>query len=78
VRHDRALVGGGHGRLAWHCPTLLKRPDIAQWSRTVIIGRSWIVKWTSWFLRTEIHLSPVSDTWLRAHQGDWNKHGVDV
>lgn len=46
--------------------------------RAVITGHPWIARWSSWLLGTRIHVSPVSNEWLRAHRQSWNKHRVDV
>jgi hypothetical protein len=76
--HDRALVGRGRPRLEPEGPTPDMRADIGSLLRKVTSGHPWIARWSSWILGTEIHISPMSDMWLRAHESDWNKHGVDV
>jgi hypothetical protein len=52
--------------------------DIGLLLRKVTSGHSSIARWSSWFLGSEIHVSPLSGTWLRVHETDWNKHGMDV
>jgi hypothetical protein len=46
--------------------------------RKVTGGHSWIARWSSWLFGTEIQVAPMSGTWLRAHENDWDKHGVDI
>ena len=78
VLRDRALVDRDRRRLEWDWPTTLVGVDIGPFLREVTKGHSPIARWMSWLLRGEIHVSPMSGTWLRAHEDDWNKHGVDV
>jgi hypothetical protein len=56
----------------------LMEADIGSWLRQGTSRHSWIARWSSWLLGTEIRVSPMSDTWLRAHENDRSKHGVDV
>jgi hypothetical protein len=78
VLHDRALVDHGRRRLESNGPTSFIGVDIGALLQQVTSGRSSIAKWWSWLLGWEIHVSPLSDTWLRAQEADSNKHGVDV
>jgi hypothetical protein len=52
--------------------------DIGPLLRKATSGHSWIAKWSSWLLGTQIQVSPMSGTWLRAHEADWSKHDMDV
>jgi hypothetical protein len=78
VLHDRALVDHGRRRLDPNGPTPFIRVEIAALLRKVTSGHSSIASWWLWLIGREIHVSPLSDTWLRAHEADWNKHDVDV
>jgi hypothetical protein len=77
VLHDRALVGHARPRLD-SCPTPSMGGDIGPLLRKATSGHSWIAKWSSWLLGTQIQVSPMSGTWLRAHEADWSKHDMDV
>jgi len=41
-------------------------------------GHDSIVRWASRLFGGGFHVSPVSSTWLRSHEADYNKHGADV
>jgi hypothetical protein len=43
--------------------------------RAATSAHPWIATWTSWLLGTKVYVSRMSDTWLRTHAGDWDKHG---
>jgi hypothetical protein len=77
VLHDRALADHGRRRLDPNGPTPFG-VEIAALLRKVTSGHSSIASWWLWLIGREIHVSPLSDTWLRAHEADWNKHDVDV
>jgi hypothetical protein len=76
--HDRALVDRRRPRIESDGPTPLMGADLGPLVRKVTGGHSWIARWSSWLLGTEIHVSPLSELWLRAHEDDWSKHGVDL
>jgi hypothetical protein len=76
--NHRALVDDGHARLESDGPKPFLGADIQPWLRKVISRRSWIARWSSWLFGTAIHVSPVSGTWLRAFEDDWNKRGADI
>jgi hypothetical protein len=74
---DRALVDRGLPHLGSDSRTPPMGVDLRSLVRQVTSRHSWIVKWSSWLLDVRIHVSPVSDKWLRTHEADWNKHGMD-
>ena len=76
--HDPASLDHGRPRLESECPAPFGGAVIALLLRKVTDGRPWIAKWSAWLLGTAIHVSPISGTWLRAHEHDWNKHRADV
>jgi hypothetical protein len=78
VVHDHALIDHRRRRLEPDCPTPLMGAEVRPWLRKVTGGHSWIARWSSWLFGTEIQVAPMSGTWLRAHENDWDKHGVDV
>jgi hypothetical protein len=78
LMRDPALVDHGRPPVESGGRTLLMGADIWPFLRKVTSGHSWIARWSSWLLGTEIHVSAMSDAWLRVHEDDWNKHGVDV
>jgi hypothetical protein len=78
VLHDRTLVDHGRHRLESNDPTPFTGVDIGALLREVTSRHSSIASWWLWFLGREIHVSPMSSTWLRAHEADWNKHDMDV
>jgi hypothetical protein len=58
-------------------PTASIGAELRALVRKVSGGDSWSARWSSWLLGTEIQVSRVSDTWLRTHADDWDKHGGD-
>lgn len=80
VTHDRALVDQRQRRIEFgHWPMLLPLGDeLRLLVRKAATGRGSILRWSSRLLGRGIHLSPMSDTWLRSHEADHNKRGADV
>jgi hypothetical protein len=52
--------------------------DIGPLLRKVTSRHPSLVWWSSWLLGRDIYVPPMSDAWLRTHEEDWNKHGVDL
>lgn len=72
--HDRALVDHGRRRLESSGPMPFMGVELGALFRKVTSGHTSIASWWLWVFGREIHVSPMSDTWLRAHEADWNKH----
>jgi hypothetical protein len=73
--YDRALVEHERREPESDCPTtLILGVEMGPLLRKMASGHASIVRWSSWLLEMEIHVSPMSGTWLRAHEADWNKH----
>ena len=77
--HDGALIDYRQSRIkSSYWPTLLPLGDeLTLLVRTVAAGRSSMIRWSSRLLRRGIHVSPMSDTWLRMHEADDSKHGAE-
>jgi hypothetical protein len=76
--HDSALVDHGRPAFESHHPVPIMGAGNARSLRKTTSGHSWIARWSSWLFCTEIHVSPMSDTWLRAHEDDSTKHGLHI
>lgn len=76
---DRALVDHRRRRRESNCPTpLTLGVEIGPLLRKVASGHRSIVRWSSWLVGRDIHVSPMSGAWLRRHEVDCNKHAADV
>lgn len=80
MTHDRALIDHRRSRVEWgYWPMLLPLGgELRLLVRKVATGRGSVVRWSSRFLGRGIHVSPMSGTWLRTHEADYDKHGADV
>jgi hypothetical protein len=77
--HDRAFVDHGRRGLESDRPTtLMLGVEMGPLLRKMASGHVSIVRWSTWLLGREIHVSPMSGTWLRTHEADWVKHAADV
>jgi hypothetical protein len=78
VAHAGALIGERLRRHEAESATSPFRGDEhgTRWS-DIAGARAVIVRWSSWLLGREIHLSRMSGTWLRTHEVEWNKHALD-
>lgn len=80
VTHDRPLTGHSRGRVASQWPPLLPLTDeLGPLVRKVTSDlTSSFVRWSSRVLGTRICVSPMSGEWLRMHDTEQTKHGLDV
>ena len=82
VTHDRSLVHhaqrgleAGHWPISHPLGSELALALVRTLATTV---RDSIRRWSSRLLRTGIHLSPISSTWLRMHEAEHDKHRGDI
>ena len=75
--HDRALVEHGRPRLESDSPAASAGAALGALLRKAA-SESWVARWSAWLLGTAIHVSPMSDTWLRAHDDRSSKRGMDL
>jgi hypothetical protein len=79
VTHNRALTGRSPGRVASDWAALLPlTAELRPLVRKVAFDFSSLVWWSSHVLGTRIHVSPMSGEWLRMHDTEQTKHGLDV
>ncbi|HEY5619098.1 MAG TPA: hypothetical protein VIK60_14240 [Vicinamibacterales bacterium] len=78
--HDRALIDRRRNRVeSGYWPVLLPLGgELRFLVRKVTTGRGSVVRWSSRLLGRGIHVSPMSDTWLRMHEAEHSKHESDV
>ena len=80
LTHDRALIDPRQHRVEsdyWPIPLPLGN-EFRLLVRKVATGRGSVVRWSSQLLGRGIHVSPMSGTWLRMHEAEYNKHAADI
>lgn len=80
LTHDRALIDHRQHRVEsdyWPIPLPLGN-EFRLLVRKVATGRGSVVRWSSRLLGRDIRVSPMSDTWLRVHEAEHDKHGAEV
>lgn len=82
VTHDRALVGHGpRGLEAGHWPIsdpLGSELALALVRTLATTVADSIRRWSSQLLGTGIQVSPMSSTWLRMHEAEYDRHRGEV
>ncbi len=79
LTHDRALSGESRSIGAGHwLIQLLPRDHGRLFVRAVTIGRDSVIRWSSRPFGRGIHVSPMSDAWLCAHEAEYRKRGADI
>jgi hypothetical protein len=74
VRQDFALLGDRRPGRESDLPTSAG-DGLGSWVRKTTGGYSWLARWSSWLLETEIGVSRMSDSWMRTHAREWDKRG---
>lgn len=82
VTHDRAPVDHGQrGLEAGHWPMsypLGSELALALFDTLATMVPDSIRRWSSQLLGTGIYVSPMSSTWLRMHEAEYDKHRGEV
>lgn len=78
VLPHRASVEDERPPLAGRPTPLILDFEVGRLLCKVTGGQFSIARWSSRLLGRKIQVSPMSGTWLRIHEADWNKHGADV
>lgn len=78
LTHDRALIDHRRRRVESSYWLLPLGGELRLLVRKVATGRGSVVRWSSWLFGRGIHVPPMSGTWLRMHEADYNKHGAEV
>jgi len=79
VTHDRSLVDGGQSKGASDWPLLFPFGGELGYLRAIVAsGYASLVRWSSRLPGRDIHVSSMSDTWLRMHDAEHSKHRAEM